>query len=396
MHTWRWVLGGWATASLVSVFVACGSGNGGNGVGATFPDASDTKDGTVRSDSGVLHQSDASGRGTDAVSADVGADSACAVTKTPATLVPAYLVFVMDRSDSMKQFGKFPACSAALDQFFADPSTTGISASLTFMPYVKPDADTQVVNSAVQCNSANYVTPEVPMTALPSTAFKPVIAAETLALGTPTTPALEGALEYAKGIKSMHPGSKVLLVLATDGYPAGCTNNTVLDVADAASIADTIDGIPVYVLGVGPKSQDDAGIEKLNTVAAAGGTDAAFFIPTETDGGDASVTENAFLAAVHQIQGQLGCDYAIPAPPSGQTLNYMEVNVVYTSGGTDMMIPYSKDCSNTAGWSYAYGDGGTPSQIVLCSGVCQDLKGTTSSGSVSVLFGCATSTGPSK
>ena len=54
-------------------------------------------------------------------------EAACAAHTTPASVIPAYLIFVMDRSDSMKMYDKFPACSAALESFFSDPSTTGTS-----------------------------------------------------------------------------------------------------------------------------------------------------------------------------------------------------------------------------------------------------------------------------
>jgi len=259
------------------------------------------------------------------------------------------------------------------------------------MPYVKPDAADTATHPGYSCTAADYATPEVPMTALPSTAFKPVIAAEPLALGTPTRPAIQGALAYALTVKAAHPGSKVLLVLATDGYPAGCTDNTVENVADAAAVAANTDGIPVYVLGVGPASADDAGISKLDDVAKAGGTTSAFFIPTEVDGGDAGVTEQAFLAAVHQIQGSLGCVYSIPPPPAGQTLDFNAVNVVLSSSGSDTTLAYSASCANPGGWYYDDSDAGTPDKIILCSGACQSVKSTSSTSSISVVFGCATS-----
>jgi hypothetical protein len=331
----------------------------------------------------MLHQKDSGHAG------DTGLvpDGSCAVDHARATLVPAYLVFVMDRSDSMRQYGKFPACSAALDRFFADPSTTGISSSLTFMPYFATDG------GAASCTATDYETPEVPMTALPSDAFAPVIAAEKLGLGTPTTPALQGAVRYAKTIKTAHPNDRVLIVLATDGYPAGCPNNAINNVANVAAISLSSDGIPVYVIGVGPDTDANAGIGNLNEVAEAGGTHSAFFIATETDGGDSGVTTEAFLAAVKQIQGSLRCHYGIPAAPAGQTIDPAKVNVVFTTGSSSTTLGYSAGCTNADGWQYLESDAGVPQEIVLCPTSCAAATTAGTSGSMNIVFGCTTQGG---
>jgi len=156
-----------------------------------------------------------------------------------------------------------------------------------------------------------------------------------------------------------------------------------------------MDGIPVYVIGVGPATGDEAGISNLNQVAEAGTTGSAFFIPTAVAGGDASVTTQGFLAAVHQIQGTLGCDYSIPSPPPGQTLDFTKVNVVLSSGGgTDTTLDYSADCSDTSGWKYENSDAGTPDEIVLCSAACKMVGSTGSSSSITIELGCDTLGGP--
>ncbi len=79
--------------------------------------------------------------------------------------------------------------------------------------------------------------------------------------------------------------------------------------------------IATYVIGVG----SDA--DNLDAIAAGGGTGSAFLVDTA---GDANAQ---FLAAMNAIQhSALGCQYVIPQPTSG-TLNFSEVNVVYTPGG---------------------------------------------------------------
>jgi hypothetical protein len=399
------VAAAWAGGSLVAIGFACGGSStpvstfdgGFDSGGGSRLDAT-RHDGNVKSadGGGKLHPTDGSTHFGDApvTPPDGGLEAACAAHTTPAKRIPAYLVFVMDRSDSMKQYGKWPACSAALEAFFDDPSTQGIYSSLTFMPFVADGAVDDMSHAGYSCSSTDYVTAAVPTTALPSARFKPVIEAEKLALGTPTTPALEGATAQAVAIKQANPTAKVLIVLATDGYPAGCTGNSVKDVAKAAHVAATTDGIPVYVIGVGPDNSSNEGISNLDTVAEAGTTHGAFFIPTEVDGGDAGITEEAFLAAVHQIQGSLGCYYDIPAPPAGQQLDYDKVNVVLSASGKKATLSYSADCSDPSGWHYEETtDGGTPEKIVLCDTACATAKKAGATGSVSIELGCDTAGG---
>jgi hypothetical protein len=141
---------------------------------------------------------------------------------------------------------------------------------------------------------------------------------------------------------------------------------------------------------VGPDNSTNQGITNLNEVAEAGTTRSAFFIPTEVDGGDAGVTYTAFLAAIHQIQGSLGCNYDIPAAPAGMTLDYDKVNVIFDNGTTSTTLTYSANCSDTSGWYYELADGGTPDKIVLCSAACATAHGAGSAASVSVELGCDT------
>ena len=189
----------------------------------------------------------------------------------------------------MKQYGKWPACSAALETFFADPTTVGISSSLTFL-HVRSGRDGRHPRRRdllLRCGRLRHAIR--PDDRAAERRVRPGHSGgEARARHSDTRAALEGAVTYAQTIQAAHPGDKVLIVLATDGYPAGCTKNTVPYVADAANVANVKDGIPVYVIGVGPDTASNSGIGNLNKVAEAGGTGSAFFLPTETDGGDAS------------------------------------------------------------------------------------------------------------
>jgi hypothetical protein len=354
----------WVVRSLVVVVAGCGSSGGSvfdGGVEGAKPSSDATFDSPRISFEG-------GGKG----GGEGGVDAACVTDHAKATPLPTYLVFLMDHSDSMKMDSKWTSCSAALTSFFSSKTTTALSASLTWLPYVGT-----AKGSVYSCKSTDYEKPAVPMTALPSSAFGTAIAAEPLQNGTPTLAALTGTVEYATTIQKAHAKDKVLIVLATDGIPAGCTGNSVATVAAEATTAFKA-GIPTYVIGVGSETTS------LDSIAAGGGTKTAFIVSTT----DPKTTTKEFEKAIETIQGSLGCDYDIPSPPGGEKIDYTKVNVeLTTSGGKEIVLTYSADCSNTDGWHYD--DPKNPTQIVLCTGACTKVQASPSS-SMNIVFGCET------
>src|SRR5262249_29882611 len=155
--------------------------------------------------------------------------------------------------------------------------------------------------------------------------FAPVVGSITgqrIAGGTPTRPALEGALQYVTGWAAAHPDRKAVLVLATDGEPAGCDQNTPQSVAALAATALAgPQAIRTFGIGVGRS------LTSLNTIARAGGTEQAYLVDT---GGDVA---QEFADALSRIRGAAAsCDFAIPADgPDGMTVNPAKVNVRYVA-----------------------------------------------------------------
>src|SRR5688572_1019217 len=62
----------------------------------------------------------------------MGLPIACATSSTTAERLAIDLVFMFDRSDSMNRPEKWPPAVAALEAFFADPASAGLSASLAY------------------------------------------------------------------------------------------------------------------------------------------------------------------------------------------------------------------------------------------------------------------------
>jgi hypothetical protein len=97
------------------------------------------------------------------------------------------------------------------------------------------------------------------------------------------------------------------------------------------------------------------------------------------------------------VSSQLSCDYAIPAPPEGETLDPTLVNVDYTPGGSSEQTPIfnvpggAADCGPEGGWYYD--NPSAPQNILMCPSTCSTLQAD-DQGTVDVVFGCKTQVVP--
>lgn len=317
-----------------------------------------------------------------------GTASACVSEVASAELAPTNLVFVFDKSGSMGDAStgfdpkkRWIPVSTGMKEFFADPYSKTLRASLEFFPLSDDTVETA-------CNHA-YAAPTVELTNASDPAFVSALETTKPSGGTPTLPALQGGIEYAKQIHAARPAEKTAVVLVTDGEPGfwnpdknafepGCAGNTVANVAAAAAAAFA-EGIPTYVIGVGPQ------LTALNSVAKSGGTSAAVMVSVN----DPAATTSAIKQALADIRKrEIACEFALPPPPAGEELDPFAVNVVLKNAdGTDKVLGYSKDCADQGGWTYD--NPSAPSRILLCGGACTDAK-TATDGKVSIAFGCKT------
>jgi hypothetical protein len=358
--------------------------------GGTSGSSGNASSGSLGSSSGGA-SSGASG-GTSGTSGGVGTvvdpAAACATSNAGVDSLPIYLVFMIDHSGSMGGNAaslRWNPLQSGLNSFFADPANANVHAAMAFF---SQGADKNPGDPGCQAATyqAEYTGTGVPMTALPngapfSTAFTTIGAP---AAETPTLPAEQGAIAYATTIKAgLKPGEQVAIVLATDGQPNNCSS-TVTAVATAAA-AGAAAGIKTYVVGVGPSTGN------LDQIAVGGGTGpTAIMINTAST---AQVSAD-LRAAIGKIKAsQLSCNYSLPAPPAGQTLDVNAVNVNFTpGGGVAATLPYSANCTDPNGWHY---DNTTaPTQIIMCADRCTALQGDTTGGKLDIIFGCAITAPP--
>jgi hypothetical protein len=257
------------------------------------------------------------------------------------------------------------------------------------------------------CTSASYATPDVAIATLPAAAASLMtsLAGHTPSGFTPTGPALEGALMFARARIAAMPTHRVAIVLVTDGLPGGfipgyppaaCTP------ADPAGIATLLSGpngaggtpsVPTFVIGVfSPGNAAAMAQTNLNILATAGKTAPAVIIDTSQD------VSAALRNALKQVQSKaIACEYKIPS--SG--VNPGNVNVSFTNGagsattiGHNAALDGSMDgsgCDARGGWYYDSANPMmiAPTKITACPASCSMFQ-TDLNGHVDVVLGCPT------
>jgi len=260
-----------------------------------------------------------------------------------------------------------------------------------------------VCASQTVCTLSDYTAPEVPIGTLPdsSEALLTSLAAYSPAQSpfglTPTGPALEGAIAYARSWAEEHPERKVIVVLATDGAPTGgCSPSRRSEIAALASGgAGATVPVHTYTIGVfepedpdNPTADATEGPDTIRAIAEKG-KGQAFVISDQDD------VAAQFVAALNSVRSHgLSCEFQIPEPRGGDELDYGKVNVEFTprAGDDSEIIPYVGDdssaCTEEGGWYY-YPSRRNPVTIRACESTCERLT-SSATGNVAIEVGCKT------
>jgi Mg-chelatase subunit ChlD len=242
------------------------------------------------------------------------------------------------------------------------------------------------------CNAPDYAKPSVDIAALPgaASAVTASLATKSPAGSTPTSAALQGAVDQAKQHATANKDHAVVVVMATDGLPTECNADINAVSAIAGAGVSGTPSVKTFVIGVFTPEEQAQAQQNLNQIASAGGTQQAFVITTNQN------VEQQFLQALTALRGSaLPCEYTLPVPKSG-TPDYGKVNVQYTPGsGSATTLPNVKDasaCTPQGGWYYNIApSSGTPTKVELCPATCDTVK-KDSKAKVDIVQGCATFT----
>jgi uncharacterized protein YegL len=331
----------------------------------------------------------------------------CASESYDGQRVPLDAMIMLDRSGSM-QGEKWKSVVAAMGEFVDSPESEGMSIAAHVFPdpsigdiptSLTCSSDAECGNFAPcdvpfpgfpgfctgepECNASLYANPAIKFSLLPGAGatLKAGLANTKPSGGTPTTPALQGAVSYASDWAKQNPTHVVVVVLATDGVPSGCSGNSVDNAAQvAANALSSAQGIKTFVIGVG------SDLTSLDQIAKAGGTDKAYLVDAGTN------TTKEFVDAMNVIRGQVACSFQIPKPAMG-TPDYTKVNVELKTGSPAMtdtvpQVPSKDKCDMDGGWYYD--DPNNPTQIELCEASCGKIQVTENKATVDVVLGCET------
>ena len=378
-----------------------GGGNGGASSTDTGPTAADTTDGTIGIDA------------TQAASLLADPAANCKGWSVEAEAQPVVVEFVIDVSDSMAKpapstggFSKWEVTRTALKNAIAKfPPSFGVG--VTFFPNMAVSAGTDPRPVSACVNTANDVALDNATTdqiakvqgAIDAITINPQGA-------TPTHDAYNIAVEQMR--KTTLLGNKYI-VLITDGQPTQslgcigtgsvCTPLLPAPIIDAITQAQTADSISTFIVG-SPGSERNvctgADVRSwLSQAARAGNTATAscddkgptycHFDLSQTD--DFGKSLSAALFAI--TKSLLSCQYDVPAPPSGQTIDPAKINMIYQdgSGGYFLILP-DKGGTCDKGWSFT---DASRAKVQICGTSC-DLFTNNPQASLAILFGCTQDT----
>jgi hypothetical protein len=309
---------------------------------------------------------------------------------------PVDLHLVLDRSGSMDTSSsptRWEAVRTAITAFVSDPLGTDIGIGLQYFPLVGNEAS---------CSVEDHRVPVAPIQLLPSAipGILGSLGSTTPGGGTPTRPALEGALQYATSWAVNHPDRRTVVLLITDGEPSACSS-TVENVSTLAATAfAATPSVPTFVVGVGPS------LDNLRAIATAGGGQA--ILVDDTSGGDPT---QRVLDALHAILDAnttvttmavteiiteavpVPCEWRIPEPPGGASFDKDRLNVTLrprpsATPQTIGAVSSAADCSGVIdGWHYD--DPVTPTRVLACPQTCTTIQALTDA-QLDLVLGCQT------
>ena len=342
-------------------------------------------------------ESASAGTGAGDGNGGTGGVEECAGDPYEAKLLPLDMFIMMDKSGSMAG-SRWSSVKQAVNDFVSQPVEGHVGVGLGLFPGKEADKSCSSNGQCGdfgpcgggflglgkscqgECNTAGYANPVVPFQALPAGAA-PVQAemnAASTGGGTPMTPALAGAIQYAQANTAANPTHVTTVVLVSDGNPESCGGG-IPAVANAAAQGLT-NGVRTFVVGIGDE------LTSFEQIATAGGTSPALLIDSGTN------VTTALQDKLEEIRGSVQCSYTMPEVPDGEIADFDTTNVVFTLEGDppENAITFGRvdDASQCADGvlAYYFDNPADPTMIHLCPFACEYIEDHL--GEIKLTLGC--------
>jgi len=284
--------------------------------------------------------------------------------------IPLDIQIIFDQSGSMATVideatgeTRMDSVFRAVEAFVTDSESIGMGVGLSFFGYQPIGATT--------CDPDDYDTAAVGIATLPGNADALLgsLGAVEPTGETPTGDGIEGGCRLSAAHRKQNPGRAVVNLLVTDGEPKAPVTSKSTDcnptlgeaVTAAQACLNDGNGIPTYVLGVGPS------LDNLDQIAAAGGTEHAYLVADDSSSG--------VLDALNRVRASATIPCELPIDVSASDLHFDKTSVVTLDGGCELTqlarVESAADCD---GGGFYFDEAASPSSILLCESTCGDVK----------------------
>ena len=260
----------------------------------------------------------------------------------------------------------FLQTARGISSYVDDPRAAGTGVGIDYFP--PPLA---LPGTPAQCDSDTYETPAAPIDLLPANAarIKASLPAP-LTIGSPTEPALVGALSYASS-RFQGLAFKQAVVLVTDrvsDFSCLSSPSAIIDAAEASARGNP--PIPTYVIALGSPRLEGAlsnfiRFEQLDAVAAGGGTGNAHAVDLDDAGDSLSETLHDIQLDAEPCQYEVGNEVRVD--PSATALGTV------TASGAPVPLPRVA-ANDECGQGYFFDNPDNPAWATLCKDTCSAVK----------------------
>jgi hypothetical protein len=250
-----------------------------------------------------------------------------------------------------------------------DPRSAGTGVGIDYFP--PPLA---LPGTPAQCEEDTYSTPAAAIDLLPGNADKIKASVPApLTIGSPTAPALRGALTHARSRLNGLTYKQAVVLVTDRAADFSCLSSATEIIGAASNFANDELPVPTYVIALGSPRLESAlsnffRTEQLDSVAAAGGTSSAHAVNLDDASDSLSETLHEIQVDAEPCQYMVGNEVRVA--PAATALG------TRAPGGPPIPLPRVASNENCGQGGYFFDDPDDPEWATLCDETCDGVKST--------------------